>query len=255
MSDQPETLEAEVVGGIEKAEPEPLEIISKAEQERKPGVSLELPHVLQEKVRPWKAKPKEVDRKKKVDPVVGLVKRVESENRVKKFGMKTWPDKRAEGRVDRFGGEEGMQKVVDEYYRYCDERQIMVQNEDHKGNIQELSVNKPEPYTVGGLCLALGFPSLDSLKKWLKVFPGYIETIERAITKIQAQTEVYCIENKNPAGVIFLLKARHGFQEKDKLDITHHGEISLQMVLGAAREKGGEKSVWGPSRKKKGLPA
>jgi len=107
------------------------------------------------------------------------------------------------GRPLKFKSVEDLEKKIDAYFAKCDE--------------------KEEPYTITGLCLALGtyrdvlldYENLDNRKE-------FSNAIKRAKLRCQNYAEQQMYLKQNPAGPIFALK-NYGW--RDKQEIEHSGEM------------------------------
>ena len=124
-----------------------------------------------------------------------------------------------------------MAEKIDEYFEHCDNRQRLIQQvhtdkESGKESLNEYMILDPEPYTMSGLTLALGFCEVKALHDYEKK-PEFGYLIKNARTRIQKQDEVTMKEGriKNLAGIIFLSKVRYGWNETQ--NVNHSGEVSL----------------------------
>lgn len=94
---------------------------------------------------------------------------------------------------------ENMQKIVDEYFKMCDE--------------------KDKPYTMSGLAYALDMDrrSLLNYSKDEKFFP----TIKKAREKVEQQLEENALMGKsNATFTIFNLKNNYGWQDKTEVQVN-----------------------------------
>ena len=108
---------------------------------------------------------------------------------------------------------EDMQKIIDEYFMICDE--------------------KEKPYTMSGLAYALDMDrkSLLNYSKDEKFFP----TIKKAREKVEQQLEENALMGKaNATFTIFNLKNNYGW--RDQVEVKNDNELSkLDELLGAIK--------------------
>lgn len=107
------------------------------------------------------------------------------------------------GRVKKWVDIKALQKAIDAYFKSADSRE--------------------EPYTVSGLTLALGFVDTQSLRDYAHS-PKYALIIKKAQTRIENNMETRLLSGKPPIGLIFALKNRFNWQDKQNMDITSGGE-------------------------------
>ena len=118
------------------------------------------------------------------------------------------------GRPPKFKTVPEMQSAIDEYFDYCDNRVIKVYSKSLEDVVE---INKPEPYTIEGLCLALDMSRralLDYEKK-----DKFLHTIKKAKLKVQRSIVLHSLES-NPAGAIFNLKNNFGYKDKTETDVN-----------------------------------
>lgn len=124
------------------------------------------------------------------------------------------------GPSKRYTSVEQLQEAIDAYFEKCDTRTIDVV--DNHGDVK--TVNKPEPYTVEGLCIALGFSTRESLLHYEKE-PGYdmyFDTIKRAKLKIQQNKVVGALDGTYHANfTMFDLKNNHRYKDKTEIEQTN----------------------------------
>lgn len=108
---------------------------------------------------------------------------------------------------------EDMQKIIDEYFMICDE--------------------KEKPYTMSGLAYALDMDrkSLLNYSKDEQFFP----TIKKAREKVEQQLEENALMGKaNATFTIFNLKNNYGW--RDQVEVKNENELSkLDELLGAIK--------------------
>lgn len=101
---------------------------------------------------------------------------------------------------------EDMQKIIDEYFMICDE--------------------KEKPYTMSGLAYALDMDrkSLLNYSKDEKFFP----TIKKAREKVEQQLEENALMGKaNATFTIFNLKNNYGWVDKQEIENKSQGKVTI----------------------------
>ena len=137
------------------------------------------------------------------------------------------------GRKRLFKSPEKMQVKIDAYFAECDARQVEVQHERADGGIEVMSINKPAPYTVAGLSLALGFEDHDGMADYGRKYPEYSGIVKKARMRIEQQREGFLAEPPkgcNPVSMIFALKNCHGWKDKTELDQHIKSDVPFVMV-------------------------
>ncbi|MDD5060923.1 MAG: terminase small subunit [Candidatus Marinimicrobia bacterium] len=115
-------------------------------------------------------------------------------------------EKHPGGRPLLFETPEDLQNAVDLYFLTCD------------------SPDKPQPKSVCGLALALGFVDRQSIYDYEKR-PQFSCIIKRALLMVEENYEIMASHSKNAAGPIFILK---NMGWKDRVEQELSG--SLQVV-------------------------
>lgn len=125
------------------------------------------------------------------------------------------------GRPPIFKTAEEMQKIIDDYFDYCDNRM----KEIHAKEGGVVAVNVPEPYTMSGLAYALGMDrrSLLNYSKKEEFFP----TVKEARNRVQMDVERRLMETSNQAGAIFNLKNNFDWKDKTEVDQNLSGNVSF----------------------------
>jgi hypothetical protein len=118
------------------------------------------------------------------------------------------------GRPLKFESVEQLQEKINAYFVECDE--------------------KNEPYTITGLAVFLDCDR-DTLLNYEKKSEDFFGTIKRAKDKCLAYAEKSLWQVKNPAGIIFNLKANYGWQDTQKIDVNLTGDAAT--ALAAARQR------------------
>ena len=118
------------------------------------------------------------------------------------------------GRPLLFKTAKEMQKKIDEYFDFCDNRIQQVYSAKSDGVIE---IVNPAPYTMSGLALSLDMDrkSLLNYSKKEQFFP----TIKRAKQKVHSDVETRLME-KNAVGAIFNLKNNFGWKDKTEMELS-----------------------------------
>lgn len=123
------------------------------------------------------------------------------------------------GRPPLYKTPEDMQKIIDEYFDWCDNRSKKIYD-DKKGI--ELQISWPAPYTMSGLGRRLEM-SRETLSNY-KDKTEFLDTIMRARAKVEEDIEIRLMETRNEKGAIFNLGNNFGWKNKNETDITSKGE-------------------------------
>ena len=115
------------------------------------------------------------------------------------------------GRPLIFKTPEAMQKKIDEYFDYCDNR---IQQVYHPKSNSVIEVVKPAPYTILGLCRVLGMERQSLLNYAEK--DKFFDTIKAAKAKVGEDVETRSFEGA-AAGAIFNLKNNFGYMDEQKV--------------------------------------
>ena len=105
------------------------------------------------------------------------------------------------GRPPIYSDPEELQRAVDLYFIQCDDP------------------DKPQPKTITGLALALGFCSRGTIYEYEQK-PEFSDIIKKAMLNVECSYEQRACTN-NPTGPIFVLK-NMGWSDKQEIDNTHH---------------------------------
>lgn len=125
------------------------------------------------------------------------------------------------GKPPYFKTVEEMQNAIDAYFSECDNNKVEVAIKSENG-AKVVMVTKPRPYTIEGLCEALGFMDRSSLLDYEKdpAFQEYFHTVIR-----KAKNKI--TRNKLEGGlmgdfvgnvVMFDLKNNSGYKDKTEID-------------------------------------
>lgn len=129
------------------------------------------------------------------------------------------------GRPLRFKTVADLQKAIDEYFDYCDNR---VKNVYIKEAGENVPVSYPAPYTMSGLARALGL-SRQALSEYSHR-EQFGDAIKAARDRVQEDIETRLMETSNQSGAIFNLKNNFGWRDKTEQDITTNGD-AIQPIL------------------------
>lgn len=135
--------------------------------------------------------------------------------------------KHAGGRPLLYKTPEEMQKIIDEYFDWCDNRAIKIWDDKTQ---KELMIGSPAPYTMSGLARRLGMDrrTLLDYKKRDKFLP----TIKAARERIHEDVETRLME-KQATGAIFNLK--NNFDWKDKSEVDNNIKFPKPIYGGKSR--------------------
>jgi len=130
------------------------------------------------------------------------------------------------GRPPKYETEEELIAAVDAYFEYVEgekhEEEIEVKN-PKTGKKEKVKVElwdrEPEPTTVTGLALFLGFCSRQSLADYEKV-EKFSYIIKKAKMRVEFGYEK-ALQTQSPAGPIFALK-NMGWKDKQEFEQTHN---------------------------------
>lgn len=135
----------------------------------------------------------------------------------------------AGGRPVLFESPEDFELKVEEYFEYVKgEFEIVCDSdEDGKPVDREVCIRKPEPITITGLCLFLGFESRQSFYDYEKR-EGFSYIIKKARLRVENHYEGSAQYAKTPTFHIFALK-NMGWSDKTEIDhSSSDGTMSTQ---------------------------
>jgi len=112
-----------------------------------------------------------------------------------------------------------MKMIMDEYFKYCDNRTASKVDDDGR----TVTYPNPEAYTMAGLAYWLGFEDRNGLLEYEKR-PEFSSIVKRARTKIQSWWESR-LGDKSPTGAIFWLKNHAGY--RDEQHMQHGGNLTI----------------------------
>ena len=129
------------------------------------------------------------------------------------------------GRPLAFKTVKELQKKIDEYFEWCDNRTKMMMT---KAGL-EVMITVPAPYTMSGLARRLGIDRRTLVNYSHK--EKFFLTIRDARERVQEDVENRLMETKNEKGAIFNLKNNFGWQDKNETDVTSKGEKVEGLVI------------------------
>ena len=124
-----------------------------------------------------------------------------------------------EGRPPKYKTVAEMQKIIDEYFDYCDNRTKKIYDEK-KG--AEYMISDPAPYTMHGLARRLGL-SRQGLIEY-KNRDEFFDAIKEARSKVAEDVETRLMDGRAQSGSIFNLKNNFGWKDETKSEVTVKGE-------------------------------
>ena len=121
-----------------------------------------------------------------------------------------------EGRPRKWKTPEEMQAAVDKYF-------------------VEIEKTK-EPPTIMGLVEACDFEDRKSLIDYAGYSKEFLHTVQKAKQKVEKYLETRLLTGHQVAGLIFNLKNNFSWVDKQEIDNTIHGELSLTDILSKKKE-------------------
>lgn len=122
------------------------------------------------------------------------------------------------GRPVKFKTVEALQKVIDEYFVWCDERAIKKADDNGK----EFFVSFPAPYTMSGLARRIGLSRQGLIEYSEK--DEFSDAIKEARNRVHEDVETRLMDGKAQSGAIFNLKNNFGWKDEQHTDITSGGK-------------------------------
>jgi hypothetical protein len=145
------------------------------------------------------------------------------------------------GRPRMYKSPEEIQAKIDEYFEYCDNRQVIKQVEDKDGTIKDQAINIPEPYTIAGLAYYLGFTDRRSVTEYGNLYPEFSDTIKRAKLRIERQRSERLVQGFGSVpGMIFDLKNNFGWKDEHKHEVKTISTITKQDIENMSKDERAE---------------
>lgn len=129
------------------------------------------------------------------------------------------------GRPVKFKTVKDMQKVIDEYFIWCDERAIKKADDSGK----EFFVSFPAPYTMSGLARRIGLSRQGLIEYSDK--EEFSDAIKEARSRVHEDVETRLMDGKAQSGAIFNLKNNFGWRDEQHTDITSGGKPLIEFNL------------------------
>ena len=128
------------------------------------------------------------------------------------------------GQPFKFQSVEELQASIDEYFDYCDNRIKRVYSKKLDAPIEMID---PAPYTILGLCRALG-TNRQTLLNYEKSegYEQFFDTVKAAKLRVGEDVETRSLES-NAAGPIFNLKNNFGHKDSQEHDHNIKGELKI----------------------------
>lgn len=135
------------------------------------------------------------------------------------------------GRPPVFDNPEDMQEAIDKYFQHVKGEFKWVDVIDESGKPAKVKewIREPEPITITGLCLFLGFESRQSFYDYEKR-KEFSYIVKKARLNVEKHYEMSAQFAKSPAFHIFALK---NMGWSDKQEIQHTGEMTNIINLGS----------------------
>jgi len=131
----------------------------------------------------------------------------------------------AAGRPAMYESADQLENKIDEYFVHIQGDFHYEADAEDESKDNKIYDRYPEPATITGLCLFLGFESRQSFHDYAKNEnkPEFSYTIKKARLRIENAYEISLNYSKQPAAQIFVLK-NMGWDDKQQLDHTTGGE-------------------------------
>lgn len=128
------------------------------------------------------------------------------------------------GRPPKYSDPSLFQKKINEYFENCDKRTEKVVTKDGA----EFNVPSPEPYTIAGLALFLGFEDRGSFYDYCyknkfsseDIRAKFSYALKKARLKVEQDLLKRCVESGKPVGCIFILKNHFDYRDKVETETT-----------------------------------
>ena len=126
-----------------------------------------------------------------------------------------------------------LQKAIDEYFLWCDNRPKKIWLEKSQS---EAMIADPAPYTMSGLARRIGL-SRQGLIDY-KNRDEYLDAIKEARSKVHEDVETRLMDGKAQSGAIFNLKNNFGWRDESQRDITSGGKPIMQGAAHVPQDDG-----------------
>jgi hypothetical protein len=131
------------------------------------------------------------------------------------------------GRPKKYKSAKQMQVVIDSYFEKCDKNTVQVYDKKAECVIE---IEKPIPYTIEGLCVALNMDRV-SLLNYAKD-EEFFSTVKAAKDKVLSSLVEKSISGGAvPSIAIFLLKNNYGYTDRTEQKLEHSGEVTVKASL------------------------
>lgn len=127
---------------------------------------------------------------------------------------------------------EEMQEVIDQYFKDCEGKPLIVDGEALRGKYGEIIYDNAHPPTVTGLALALGFTTRQALINY-QGRKGFVDTVSRAKSRIEAYAEARLYDRDGQRGAEFSLKYNFKWaqEEKNSAEDGATGVVMLPVIM------------------------
>lgn len=127
---------------------------------------------------------------------------------------------------------EEMQEVIDQYFKDCEGKPLIVDGEVLRGKYGEIIYDNAHPPTVTGLALALGFTTRQALINY-QGRKGFVDTVSRAKSRIEAYAEARLYDRDGQRGAEFSLKYNFKWaqEEKNSAEDGATGVVMLPVIM------------------------
>lgn len=147
------------------------------------------------------------------------------------------------GRPPLYSNGEQLAEKCTDYFEYVKgeyEEKTKIVTDKESGTTSEEAykewIRHPEPLTVTGLTLFLGFSDKSSLYDYAKKDFEFSHPIKRALTRIE-QSHEFGLNSRNPTGHIFALK-NSGWTDKQQIEHSGDEEKPLKIIqIGTSKKK------------------
>lgn len=125
------------------------------------------------------------------------------------------------GRPPLYTNKDDLEKNIEEYFNYCDNRVQQVYSKKSDGVIEVIN---PEPYTMAGLAYYLHMDRKTLYNYSREVNKEFFPSIKAARNRVQLDVERRLMEGQ-ATGAIFNLKNNFGYVDKTEVDQNISGEL------------------------------